>query len=183
MASPERMARTADARSPGRSTMLRPGDAATCSTKAREVSDRSASTTTTPSPRITGWLNTPVSTTKANRGTPKIRISAARSCSSHRHSRRATNQNPGFGTRLIRASFAGSPIQIGAHAGTQLQHLLDRVGADRKRAQVEIAGGAGGAPARIFALGGDQLDLDGDAAVGERRDAYLETVAHLQHPH
>ena len=34
------------------------GDAATCSTKAREVSDRSASTTTTPSPRITGWLNT-----------------------------------------------------------------------------------------------------------------------------
>src|SRR6516165_10007210 len=37
----------------GASTMLSPGDAATCSTKAREVSDRSASTITTLSPRIT----------------------------------------------------------------------------------------------------------------------------------
>ena len=72
------------------------GDAATCSTKAREVSERSSSTTTTPSPRITGWLNTAVSTTKANSGTPKIKISAARSCSSHRHSRVATSRNPGF---------------------------------------------------------------------------------------
>ena len=48
--------------------MLRPGDDATCSTKARDVSDRSASTTTTPSPRITGLLNTAVSTTKAKSG-------------------------------------------------------------------------------------------------------------------
>src|SRR5262249_28265786 len=68
MASPDRIARAADARSPARSTMLSPGDAATCSTNAREVSDRSASTMTTPSPRITGWLKTAVSTAKANSG-------------------------------------------------------------------------------------------------------------------
>src|SRR6185436_19728993 len=59
-------------------------------------------------------------------------------------------------------------------------HLVDRVGADRERAQVEIAGGTGGAPACIFAFGGDQLDLDGDAPVGERRNAYVEAVADFQ---
>ena len=96
MASPVRIARAAEARSPVRSTMLRLGEAATCSTKAREISDRSASTTTTPRPRITGWLKAADKTTKANSGTPKIRISATRSCSSHRHSRLATSQNPGF---------------------------------------------------------------------------------------
>src|ERR1700756_3181158 len=175
MASPERIARAADERSPARSTMLSPGDAATSSAKARDVSDRSASTTTTPSSRITGWLNTAVSTAKANSGTPKIKISATRSCSSHRHSRRATSRNPGFGFGLMsQALSARPPIQIGAHAGTQLRHLVDRVGADRERAQVEIAGGAGGAPACIFAFGGDQLDLDGDAAGGERRNAHIE---------
>src|SRR5215831_7617948 len=181
MASPERIARAADARSPARSTMLSPCDAATSSAKAREVSDRSASTMTTPSSRITGWLNTAASTAKANSGTPKIKISAARSCSSHRHSRRATRMNPGFGIGLMgRASLAHPPVQVSAHAGTQLRHLVDRVGADRERAQVEIAGGAGGAPACIFAFGGDQFDLDGDATVGERRYAYVEAVADLQ---
>jgi multidrug efflux pump subunit AcrA (membrane-fusion protein) len=143
--------------------------AATSSAKARDVSDLSASTTTTPSSRITGWLNTAASTAKANSGTPKIKISAARSCSSHRHSRRATSRNPGFGFRLMREALsARPPIQVGAHAGAELRHLVDRVGADRERAQIEVAGGAGSAPARIFAFGGDQFDLDGDAAVGER---------------
>src|SRR6516225_6969079 len=181
MASPARIARTADARSPWRSTMPSPGDAATASAKAREVSDRSASTMTTPRSRITGWLKTAVNTVKANSGTPKIRISAARSCNNHRHSRRATNRNPGFGFGLMRQALAARPpIQVGAHAGAELRHLVDRVGADRERAQVEIAGGAGGAPARVFAFGGDEFDLDGDAAVGERRDAYVEAVADLQ---
>src|SRR3981081_1385164 len=78
MASPARIARAADARSPARSTMLRLGEAATCSTKAREVSDRSSSTTTTPSPRITGWLKAALRTTKANSGTPKTKIRATR---------------------------------------------------------------------------------------------------------
>src|SRR5262249_32784891 len=183
MALPERIARAAAVRSSVRSTMLRPGDAATCSTKAREVAERSWSTTTTPSPRITGWLNTKVNTTKANSGTPKIRISAARSCSSQRISRRATSRKPGFGSRLIWASFAGSPIQVGAHARAQLGYLLHRVGADRERAQVEVAGGAGRAPARIFALGGDQPDLDGDAAVAERGNPHAEAVADLQRLH
>jgi hypothetical protein len=73
---PERIARAADARSPARSTMPRLGDAAICSTKARAVSDRSSSTTTTPRPRITGWLNTAERTMKANSGTPKIKMSA-----------------------------------------------------------------------------------------------------------
>src|SRR5262249_12753189 len=178
MASPEWIARAAEARSPARSTMLSPDDAATSSAKARDVSDLSASTMTTPSSRITGWLNTAASTAKANSGTPKIKISAARSCSSHRHSRRATRMNPGFGL-MGSASLARPPVQVSAHAGTQLRHLVDRVGADRERAQVEIAGGAGGAPARIFAFSGDEFDLDGDAAVGERRDAYVEAVAEL----
>src|SRR5262245_49114847 len=181
MASPDRIACAAAARSPVRRTMLSPGDAATSSTKAREVSDRSASTTTTLSPRITGWLNAAVSTTNANNGTPKIRISAVRSCSSHRHSRRATNQNPGFGFGFMgRSSSARAPIQIGAHAGAQLRHLVDGVGADRECAQVEITGGASGAPACILALGRDQPDLDGDAAVRERRNADVEAVAYFQ---
>src|SRR5262249_47768201 len=34
--------------------------------------------------------------------------------------------------------------------------------------------------ARVFALGGDQPDLDGDAAVAERRNAHAETVAELE---
>src|SRR5262249_53450315 len=59
-------------------------------------------------------------------------------------------------------------------------HFLDRVRANLKRAQVEIAGGAGGAPARIFAFGGDQPDLDGDAAVTQRRNSHVEAVADLQ---
>src|SRR5262249_46565676 len=72
------------------------------------------------------------------------------------------------------------PIEIGTHAGPQLQHLVDWVGADREGAQVEIAGRPGSTPACIFALGGNQLDLDGDAAVGERRDMYTEAVTDLQ---
>src|SRR5262245_49601999 len=181
MASPDRIALAADARSPARVVIRRLGDAATCSTKAREVSDRSASTTTTPSPRITGWLNVAVSATNANSGTAKIRISAARSCSSHRHSRLATSQNPGFGFGFIgQASLARAPIQIGAHARAQLRHLVDGIGADRERAQVEIASGARGAPARVLALGRDQPDLDGDAPVGERRNADVEAIAHFQ---
>src|SRR5262249_29393095 len=79
-----------------------------------------------------------------------------------------------------RCSSARPPIQIGAHAGPQLRHLVDRVSADRERAQVEVTGGTGGAPARIFALGGDQLDLDGDAAVRKRRYPHAEAVTDLQ---
>src|SRR6185312_13019131 len=181
MASPERIARAAEARSPARSTMSSPDDADTSSAKARDVSDLSASTTTTPRSRITGWLNTAASTAKANSGTPKIKISAARSCSSHRHSRRATSRNPGFGIGLMgRASLARPPVQIGAHAGAQLRHLIDRVGADRERAQVEIAGGAGGAPACIFAFGSDEFHLDRYTAVGARWDAYVEAIADFQ---
>jgi hypothetical protein len=50
----------------------------------------------------------------------------------------------------------------------------------KEGAQVEIAGRPGSPPACIFALGSDQLDFDGDAAVGERRYAHTEAVAHLQ---
>src|ERR1700733_10164684 len=77
------------------------------------------------------------------------------------------------------ASSAGAPIEIGAHARPQLGHLFDRVSANRKRPQVEIAGRPGGAPARILALGGDQLYLDGDAAIGERGNSHVEPVAEL----
>src|SRR6266851_1861657 len=108
-------------------------------------------------------------------------MSATRSCSSHRNSRLATSRNPGFGLRLMSwASSARPPVHIRAHAGPQLRHLVDGVGADGERPQVEIAGGTGGAPARIFALGGDQPDLDGDAAVGKRRNSYAEAVADFQ---
>src|SRR5262249_59327150 len=87
------------------------------------------------------------------------------------------------GTRAsARVSWARPPVQIGAHARPQLRHLIDRVSADRERAQVEIAGGAGRAPARIFALGGDQLDLDGDAAVGGRGAVRARTAALLPPP-
>src|SRR5437016_14527590 len=81
------------------------------------------------------------------------------------------------------ASSARPPVRIGAHAGTQLWHLVDRIGADRERPQVEVAGGAGGAPARILALGGDELDLDGDTAIVERRNVHAEAIADLQRLH
>src|SRR5262249_36720437 len=146
IASPERIACTAPVRSSARLTIPSPGEAATCSTKAREVSERSASTTTTPRLRMTGWLKAAGSTTNANSGTPKIKINAARSCSSHRHSRTATSRNPDLAFAFIgRPLLPRMPVQIGAHAGAQLRHLLDGVGADREGPQVEIAGGACGA--------------------------------------
>src|SRR5262249_24326137 len=77
-------------------------------------------------------------------------------------------------------SWPRPPVQIGAHAGPQLRHLVDRIGADREGAKVEIAGGTCRAPARIFALGGDQLHLDSDAAVAERRNTDVEAVADLE---
>src|SRR5262249_11892757 len=43
----------------------------------------------------------------------------------------------------------------------------------------EIAGSARSAPARIFAFGCDQLDLNGDATVGECGNADVEAVADL----
>src|SRR5262245_12081155 len=77
-------------------------------------------------------------------------------------------------------SFPHPPIEIGTHARPQLRHLVDRVGADRERAQVEITGRPGRAPACIFALGGDQLNLNGDAAVTKRRYTHPEAVTDLQ---
>jgi len=137
------------ARSPARPTMLR--DAATCSTNAREVSDRSASTTTTPSPRITGLRNTAVSTTKT-------RGARRRPGASRRDRAAAIAARAGRPAEILAwpcASSSRSPVHIGAHARTQLRHLFDRVCPDRERAQIEIASGAGGAPTRIFALGSD----------------------------
>src|SRR5262252_7166164 len=78
------------------------------------------------------------------------------------------------------ASFSRPPIQIGAHARPQLRYLFDRVRADRERAQVEIASGAGGAPARILALGSDELDLGGNVTIAERRNAHADAITDLQ---
>src|SRR5262249_30684906 len=84
------------------------------------------------------------------------------------------------GSRVSAAvSLARPPIQVSAHARPQLWYLIDGIGSDRKCAQIEIARRACCAPARIFALGCDQLDLNGDAAVGERGNAHVETIAHL----
>src|SRR5262245_11651797 len=77
-------------------------------------------------------------------------------------------------------SSARPPIHIGAHARAQLRHLVERVGADCKCPQVEVAGGARGTPARVFALGGNQLDLDGDFPIAERGNADAKAVADLQ---
>src|SRR5262249_36942650 len=53
-------------------------------------------------------------------------------------------------------------------------------GADRECAQIEIACGAGGAPARVFAFGGDEPDLDRDLAIIESWDTHVEVVADLE---
>src|SRR5690349_16801395 len=71
---------------------------------------------------------------------------------------------PGRSRAAAAVSWPGPPIEIGAHAGPELRHLLDGIGADRERTQVEIAGRASGAPARVFAFGRDQLYFNGDAA-------------------
>src|SRR5262245_25851250 len=83
---------------------------------------------------------------------------------------------------LPSASFACPPIEVGTHAGPQLRDLFNGIGADREGAQVEVAGRPGRTPACIFALGGDQLDLDRDAAIGERRYADAKAVTDLQGP-
>src|ERR1700760_5058491 len=69
---------------------------------------------------------------------------------------------------LMPDSLPGLPVEIGAHARPQLRHGLDWIGADREGSKIEITGRARGAPARIFALGRDQLDLDRHDAVAER---------------
>src|ERR1700730_8036226 len=121
------------------------------------------------------------------RSIPRRRKSARRRSRSAPRGRAAASAirvwRPGGIRAWPEASSATVPIQIGAHARAQLRYLLDRVSADGERAQVEIAGGARGTPARIFALGGDQPDLDGDAAAGERRDAHVEAVADLERLH
>src|SRR5262249_54211895 len=81
---------------------------------------------------------------------------------------------------LVPVSSTLLPVRIRTHARSQLRYLFDGISADGKRPQIEIAGGAGGAPARIFAFGGDQPDLDGDAAVTSRRNSHAESVADLQ---
>src|SRR5262249_58055667 len=91
-------------------------------------------------------------------------------------SRAARPQKP----RVRAVSWARPPVHIGAHAWPKLRYLVDRVSADRERAQVEIAGRTRGAPARILALGGDQPDFDRDAAVTERRDADVEAITDLR---
>src|SRR5262249_56251499 len=68
------------------------------------------------------------------------------------------------------ASSAFPPVQIGAHSGPQLRDLVDRVGAYRERAQVNISGVTGALPACIFALCGDLFDLYEDAPIAERRN-------------
>src|SRR6267378_2219958 len=72
------------------------------------------------------------------------------------------------------------PVEIGAHPRSQLGHRLDRVGADRKRPQVEIARSTRGPPARIFALGCNKLDLDRDTAVIKGRNTDIKSIADLQ---
>src|SRR5262249_18696735 len=78
------------------------------------------------------------------------------------------------------ASFACPPVQINAHARPQLRHLVDRIGANRESPKVEIAGRPGGTPARVFALGGNQLNLDSDTPIAKRRYTHTEAVADLQ---
>src|ERR1700722_19306965 len=78
------------------------------------------------------------------------------------------------------ASFPGLPVEIGAHPRSQFGHRLDRIGADRKRPQVEIARSTRGPPARIFALGCNKLDLDRDTALIESRNTDIKSIADLQ---
>src|SRR5580704_16709303 len=118
------------------------------------------------------------------RSIPRRRKSARRRSRSAPRGRAAASAirvwRPGGIRAWPEASSATVPIQIGAHARAQLRYLLDRISADGERSQAEIAGGARGTPARIFALGGDQPDLDGDAAAAEGGNAHAETVADLQ---
>src|SRR5712672_1771440 len=72
------------------------------------------------------------------------------------------------------------PVEIGAPARSQLGYRLDRIGADRKRPQVEIARSARGPPARIFALGCNKFEFDRDTAVSESRNADIKSIADLQ---
>src|SRR3954465_5673452 len=81
---------------------------------------------------------------------------------------------------LIQASWPGPPAEIGAHSRSKLGYRLHWIGADRKRPQVESPGGARGPPARIFALGRDELDLNRDGAVPECRNADIEAIADLE---
>src|SRR5277367_1799321 len=112
---------------------------------------------------------------------PRKRTAARRRSGSAPHDRATAIATRAWRPARTRVSTppSSAPVQIGAHTGPQLRHLVDRIGADREGAKVKIAGGAGGAPARIFPLGSDQLDLDGDATVAERRHTDIEAVTDL----
>jgi len=57
---------------------------------------------------------------------------------------------------------------------------VDGVGARSRKSAGRNRRWRGWRQASIFALGGDQADLDGEAAVGERRNSHAEAVADLQ---
>src|ERR1700722_18453613 len=80
-------------------------------------------------------------------------------------------------------SLPGTPVEISAHSRSQVRHGLDRVGPDRKCPQVEVPRRARGTPARIFALGCNEFDLDRDAAITEGRNTNVESIADFQRLH
>src|SRR5580704_3544123 len=75
---------------------------------------------------------------------------------------------------------AAHPVGVDAHAWAQTGDLLYRIGPDPERPQIEIAGRACRAPARIFAFGGDHPDLDDDPPIAQRWNAHRKTVADLE---
>src|ERR1700742_2609714 len=87
---------------------------------------------------------------------------------------------PAGNLALLPVSLTRPPVEIGAHARAELRHRLDRIGADRKCPEIEIAGRTRGAPTRIFAFGRDQLDFHRDHPVTQRGNMDIELVAYLQ---
>src|SRR5256885_1271583 len=77
------------------------------------------------------------------------------------------------------ASGALLPVRVHAHARSQQGNGFDRIGADLEGPEVEVAGGPRGAPAGIFAPGGDPAHNDGDGPVAQGRDAHIEAIADL----
>src|ERR1700750_1726720 len=157
------------------------GVASTIRITERERSELSRSSTAMGSRVASPALNTPVSHAISSSGTNTATASRNQRRRSHSTSRPNTSQKPG--RSLLRGVMSATPIvpgDDGAHAGTQSVDRLLRYRADFECPQVEVSGGAGGAPRRVLSLNVDHRHANRNRSGLKRRNHHFEGVTDLQ---
>src|ERR1700761_390331 len=141
------------ARSLTRCVTAASGVASTIRITDRDRSELSRSSTAIGNRVASPALNTLINSAISNSGTRTVTPSRNQRRRSQSISRPKTSQKPG--RSLPRGVMSATPIvprDDGAHAGPQAVDRLLGYRADLEGAQVEVAGGAGGAPGGVLAL-------------------------------